>query len=263
VGVRVDLADQRRRAGERGERDRLTGIEAVVGGSGDDVLLGSEQADSLEGGAGDDRLVGRGGSDRLEGGVGADVLDGRAGNDDVWGGDGSDVLRGGDGNDDILAKGGRDGYEAGASGDVIDGGAGDDRIYAGKPRALRCGSGEDLVGLPTGALLSECETVRVGTRFISAGTDTATVTARPRLRHDGGLGDASSARCEIRVTVRRPGSTSLGSRSAVLRERGESRVLVVRPRRSLRRSQMVQVSISGLIVGKSKPAFSARWRIRL
>ena len=78
VGVRIDLTDTTATQGAPGERDKLTGISAVVGGDGDDVLLGNELPNNLRGGLGDDRLVGRAANDCLDGGAGADTLDGGA-----------------------------------------------------------------------------------------------------------------------------------------------------------------------------------------
>jgi Ca2+-binding RTX toxin-like protein len=65
--------------------DLITGISNVVTGSGDDVVRGDADANRLLGGAGNDQLLGRGGDD---------VLDGQAGRDRVVGGAGHDVCRG-------------------------------------------------------------------------------------------------------------------------------------------------------------------------
>ena len=67
-------------AGERGERDIVRGVTAVVGGRANDALLGTGSDERLSGSAGADRLVGRGGddvlsiegADRASGGPGAD-----------------------------------------------------------------------------------------------------------------------------------------------------------------------------------------------
>src|SRR5437764_13713168 len=68
------------------------------GGSGDDVLTGSDTGDSLEGGPGNDRLVGAKGGDVMSGGAGNDTL--------VWNnGDGSDSIDGGAGNDTAEVNG--------------------------------------------------------------------------------------------------------------------------------------------------------------
>jgi T5SS/PEP-CTERM-associated repeat protein len=53
--------------------DTLTNIENVVGGSGDDVILGNDTANNLQGGPGDDQLAGQGGNDELVGDDGTDI----------------------------------------------------------------------------------------------------------------------------------------------------------------------------------------------
>jgi Ca2+-binding RTX toxin-like protein len=71
---------------------------ALNGGSGDDVLTGSDTGDSLEGSDGNDRLVGAKGTDVMNGGTGNDTL--------VWNnGDGSDSIDGGAGNDATEVNG--------------------------------------------------------------------------------------------------------------------------------------------------------------
>ena len=95
-GPGLDTADYSRRTrplrldlggaaggGEPGERDRLSNVEGIVGGSGSDVLVGASTADRLDGQGGDDRLDGRGGNDELVGAIGRDTL---------FGGDGDDRL---------------------------------------------------------------------------------------------------------------------------------------------------------------------------
>jgi Ca2+-binding RTX toxin-like protein len=68
-------------SGEPGEQDRLVNVEDITAGSGDDVIYGSEAADSLSGGPGDDDIFGLGGSDVLFGEGGDDNMDGGADGD--------------------------------------------------------------------------------------------------------------------------------------------------------------------------------------
>jgi Ca2+-binding RTX toxin-like protein len=77
--------------------DTLTGIENVVGGSGNDVLTGDAGANVLDGGLGNDTLNGGGGADTLIGGAGNDSMTGGAGNDTfVFGVDfGNDTIEAG------------------------------------------------------------------------------------------------------------------------------------------------------------------------
>ena len=264
AGVRVDLADTDAAQGEAGERDKITGVETAMGGSGDDVLLGTEERNRLEGGAGDDRIVGRGGWDNLVGGDGRDVLDGRDGSDNLYGGPGSDTLRGGAGDDD-LTGGGDD--------DAMDGGPGSDTFVGARPRAPRCGAGRDVVAVPRGQLLrADCESVVVGATGFPAYTDTAAVAAQPRRSRGRALGfgwscNGTADRCDLRVTVRRGGAL-VGRRAAVLLKRGAEGEIVLRPRRALRHGQVLSVAISGAIYqayipgGRTK-RFTASWRIRL
>ena len=55
------------------EIDHITGFENVMGGQGNDTLIGSVRANLLRGGAGDDWLSGQGGPDTLDGGEGFDT----------------------------------------------------------------------------------------------------------------------------------------------------------------------------------------------
>ena len=73
--VVVDLALGDPVQGEAGENDSAKGFEKVIGGAGDDVLLGAAGPETLLGGPGDDRLNGRGGADVLAGGAGRDTAD--------------------------------------------------------------------------------------------------------------------------------------------------------------------------------------------
>jgi hypothetical protein len=116
TGIAVDLA-----AGTGPGGDRLVDMESLDGGSGDDVILGSDRPGRLEGVAGNDRIEGRGGDDKL------------------YGGPGSDVLLGGDGNDELVGEelDGPDGT------DRLDGGAGNDLLDPGAPDELTCGQGRD------------------------------------------------------------------------------------------------------------------------
>jgi Ca2+-binding RTX toxin-like protein len=134
--------------GGNGERDNIaTDVETVVAGSGDDVLVGSDQANTLIGGDGDDLLDGRLGADVLIGGDGEDdtvdyskrtrsvtvALDGSqtsgergegdriaADVEDALGGSGADVFVG-NAADNIFDGGpGRDSFSGGAGADFVD-----------------------------------------------------------------------------------------------------------------------------------------------
>jgi RTX calcium-binding nonapeptide repeat (4 copies) len=82
-GVVADLARTDRHAGAPGERDALSALEQVVGGSGNDRLFGDDNANGLDGGDGDDLVVGRAGDDGLELGGGSNRARGGAGDDTI------------------------------------------------------------------------------------------------------------------------------------------------------------------------------------
>lgn len=79
VGVDLEGAND----GETGERDELVGVDAVVGGNGDDTLFAASRPDgiTLDGGPGDDTVTGTTQRDRLTGGLDRDTLVGRGGSD--------------------------------------------------------------------------------------------------------------------------------------------------------------------------------------
>ena len=63
------------------EQDTLINIENVLGGYGNDLIIGNNLDNELSGGEGNDTLNGGVGNDVLDGGAGNDVLDGGAGMD--------------------------------------------------------------------------------------------------------------------------------------------------------------------------------------
>lgn len=81
AAVRVSL-DNVANDGSTGEGDNVQ-TEAIVGGLGNDTLIGSSAGNVIDGGAGNDQIAGRGGNDTLTGGIGIDT---------IWGEDGGDFL---------------------------------------------------------------------------------------------------------------------------------------------------------------------------
>jgi Ca2+-binding RTX toxin-like protein len=81
--------------------DALAGDDTVYGMAGDDTLIGNDGNDNLIGGLGADKLTGGQGNDTLQGDAGSDTLTGGAGNDTLYGLDGGDtyVYARGDGSD--------------------------------------------------------------------------------------------------------------------------------------------------------------------
>ncbi len=85
-GVRIDLEPGAVStiAGEPLRLGAETVIETVIGGAGNDLLLGNAAANTIWGGAGKDRLAARGGDDLLRPGPGVDRVDGGEGIDTLW-----------------------------------------------------------------------------------------------------------------------------------------------------------------------------------
>lgn len=82
--------------------DTITGIENVIGGSGNDTITGNNDANMLKGNSGNDVLYGQGGNDTLKGDAGTDTLRGDDGNDLIYGGSGLDTMYGGLGADSFV-----------------------------------------------------------------------------------------------------------------------------------------------------------------
>ncbi|HWU22870.1 MAG TPA: calcium-binding protein [Nocardioides sp.] len=118
-------SDDEANDGGAGEGDDIgTRITTLIGGAGNDTLVGSGVANKLFGLGGADSLSGRGGADRLYGGVGNDALAGGSGDDTLLGQGAADRLAGGDGDDLLRGDDPTDVQTAGK--DTLDGGNGDD-----------------------------------------------------------------------------------------------------------------------------------------
>ena len=125
--------------------DTLRGDDAAVnvllGDSGNDMVVGGDQADTLNGDDGNDDVQGQPGPDVIDAGDGKDVI---TGDTPLGGGNpGDDVIDAGPGRDSITGQGGDD---------SLDGGGGPDHFFedlytarAGRGSdSLRGGSGVDL-----------------------------------------------------------------------------------------------------------------------
>ena len=75
------------------EGDAISG-DTAVGRDGDDLLIGNNEANTLDGAGGNDVLFGAGGDDTLLGNDGDDILYSEQGNDTLIGGRGADVMHG-------------------------------------------------------------------------------------------------------------------------------------------------------------------------
>ena len=127
--------------------DTLESIESLIGGAGNDALIGSSAANRIEAGEGDDYL------DGLEG---DDSLFGDAGNDRLVGGDGADMLVGGEGDDTLRGGLGGDHLEGGAGFDTADYSDATSRLV------LRLWNQTATGGLATGDTLSGIEAILSG-----------------------------------------------------------------------------------------------------
>ena len=116
--------------------------------SGDEVLYGSAQQDTINASAGNDELRGRGGDDSISGGSGNDEIFGNEGNDWIEGGADNDIINAGQGNDTVNGGLGNDRIVGGTTGrDQLNGGDGDDVITGySEADTLSGGTGIDTFG---------------------------------------------------------------------------------------------------------------------
>ena len=178
------------------------GQNYLDGGSGDDIIAGGRNHDTLIGGNGDDYLYGGrtqlgscsrlydpyydpygqyhqscgfvsgndvlnggDGNDTLDGLEGADTLIGESGHDLLTGGYGNDTLNGGDGNDTLDGAKGADTLIGESGHDVLNGGGGNDTLTG--------GSGHDLL---TGGSGRDTLTGSDGNDTLIGGSDSDTLT---------------------------------------------------------------------------------------
>ncbi|MGP6086703.1 DUF4214 domain-containing protein [Antarctobacter jejuensis] len=92
------------------------------------VQEGGNASERLVGGVGQDVVLGRSGNDTIMTGEGDDTLKGGHGNDVLWGGSGDDSLSSGLGDDRLYGGSGNDILSVGDGNKIIDGGAGYDRL---------------------------------------------------------------------------------------------------------------------------------------
>jgi Ca2+-binding RTX toxin-like protein len=100
VNLTISL-DNNANDGASGEHDNIhSDIENILGGSGNDRIVGSLFDNGLNGGAGNDTIYGGAGNDTITGGSGHDLLFGQDGNDRFFAEDGQkDSIDGGNGFD--------------------------------------------------------------------------------------------------------------------------------------------------------------------
>ena len=103
----------------------------IDGDAGNNLEIGTAEADEIRGFKGIDLLRGGSGNDTIEGGDGPDSLYGDRDDDWIEGGAGDDLIRGGRGDDTLDGGAGRDMIRAGLGDDWIMGSEGDDYIDGG------------------------------------------------------------------------------------------------------------------------------------
>lgn len=159
TGVTVDLAAGKAN-GEGIGRDTLTGIENVIGGAGNDVLIGNDLANILDGGAGNDRIV-AGAGDTVLGGAGDDVIEVKAGAGaaaSIDGGTGRDTVKLlGTGTGSLAAPTGVERLEVESGSWSVAGSAGYDEIAIRNGGTVTSGlviDKDDKVGIDAGGKLT-------------------------------------------------------------------------------------------------------------
>ncbi len=218
--VDVDLEAGTASGSETGT-DQLSGIEDLVGGSGDDALAGDALGNLLDGGAGSDNLVGRAGDDTLIGGAGDDSLNGGEGRDladygattagvvvDLGAGIasgsevGSDQLSGiedgtgGSGGDGLVGDDLDNALGGGAGNDSLSGSGGDDSLTGGEGAdLLDGGTGDDVLvgGIGNDVLVGGAGLAGLIDASNVLQTDEGFLVTAQSLDPDGELTQASSA----------------------------------------------------------------------
>jgi serralysin len=129
------------------------GFGLADGGSGNDIIDGTNFFDELYGGSGNDSIFGGGIADFVDGGSGNDTI---YANGIIFGGSGNDqisslggpngIIFGGSGNDQIVGLGGDDRIDCGSGNDICSAGDGNDKLFGGKGTDnLEAGDGSDLL----------------------------------------------------------------------------------------------------------------------
>ena len=122
-------------------------IEAASGGSGGDLIIGNEFANTLQGNGGGDNLFGGSGNDSLDGGAGDDRIFGGLGADTIVDDSGaSNYLRGDEGNDLLQGGSGFHDINGNMGNDTVNAGSGDSWAVGGRDNdSLSGGAGQNLV----------------------------------------------------------------------------------------------------------------------
>lgn len=122
------------------------GADTMRGGSGDDTINGGAGNDIIRGDEGRNYLRGDLGDDSVVGGAGFDDINGNQGNDTCISGGGDDWVVGGKDNDSLVGSDGQNLVYGNLGSDTLDGGAGNDIVRGGQDNdVLTGGAGDDFV----------------------------------------------------------------------------------------------------------------------
>lgn len=256
--------DGRRNDGEAGEQDKIGRSVDVVGGEGDDLLVGNRSPN---------RLAGGGGSDELRGGAGPDVLSAAALTSDGFGaaravGGGADStadrLHGGNGDDALTGSAGPNVLEGGRGEDTLSGLGGPDLLVTADRSAdvLRCGRGLDRSRMDGRDFFRSTTAQRCERTSRSVPGVAAELGGVRSLQTSGLVGDKRSAqiavacpgdapvRCRGVVRLAIAGRTLGRARFAVPRNR--TKTVTVRMTRSGRRLIVRRSTVTAVAVVRSR-----------
>jgi alpha-tubulin suppressor-like RCC1 family protein/PKD repeat protein len=128
------------------------GSNTINGRGGNDVICSGSGNDAIDAGSGNDLVVDKGGSNTVAGGGGNDQITAGNGNDAIDSGTGDDTIGAGNGNNTLVTGDGSDRITTGSGNDKIDSGAGNDTIQAGDGNnTVTAGSGDDTITAGSGS----------------------------------------------------------------------------------------------------------------
>jgi Ca2+-binding RTX toxin-like protein len=153
------------------------GVQVIVGGPGDDLIISKRNKDIVCGGPGNDRIFSGTGRDKVYGGSGDDFIDEGPGSGKVYAGGGNDTVIGGGGGETVRGGSGDDRLIGEIQDDKLYGDSGDDLLVGGQGiDKMRGGPGDDWLRGDTNQ----------DKYFGDSGNDTASfATATPPGPHPG------------------------------------------------------------------------------
>ena len=189
----------------------------IVGGEGNNHLVGSKRPDVIYAGGGDDTIKGEGGNDTICAGDGDDRVSAGSGSDRIFGEGGVDNIDGDSGNEFIAGGAGNDYLDENYGDGTVLGGPGNDALigYIGID-TLKGGAGEDSLagGIGFDTLSAAPATTRSNPKRATTAS-TAGPVAIPPLCERTGRGDRRPQRSQV-AGLRRPGQPDLDREPARL-----------------------------------------------